>query len=287
MLATALFCTLPVIWWNAQHGWASAAQLGTRGHLDDHHHFQLGTFLNFFGAQVVVVSPLLFVALLGAAIAAGRVWRARISRENEGALLLVLLFLSVFLFYTIVSLHIRCEPNWPAVSYLSLIVLLASRARAWLESPGPRLFLAAAFLFGWAETFLLHDTPALPLPPRIDPMERVAGWDALASEMDRLQKQENADVLLADGYKEASAIAFRLPGKPFVYCVRHSPPANQFDFWPWFSETEPHRVLWITDDKVLPEVRLEFPHAKPLERIQVLYRGVMLRAYRIYLCETP
>ena len=288
MLLTAVICTLPVVWWNGQHGWASAEQLGKRGHLDEHGHFQLHTFINFLGNQAGVVSPLLFLALLAAAFNAFKVpWLNQEIGENEGIRLLLALFLVVFLFYTAMSFHIRCEPNWPAVSYLSLIVLLAAFARTWLNSPGGRIFLCAAFLLGWAETFLLHNTALLPLPKRIDPLERVAGWSSLAGETDRLQKEQHADVLLADGYKEASVISFNLPGKRFVYVMRHDPPANQYDYWPWFSQSEAHRVLWVTDDKSLPEVRLYFARAQPVESVQILFRGQPLRTYRIYLCEAP
>ena len=58
-------------------------------------------------------------------------WRKK-QPPTEGELLLLLLFLSVFGMYAVLSFHLREEPNWPAVSYLSLIVLLASHWRKML-----------------------------------------------------------------------------------------------------------------------------------------------------------
>jgi 4-amino-4-deoxy-L-arabinose transferase-like glycosyltransferase len=286
MLITALICTVPVLWWNQRHHWASAAQLGDRGHLRAPFHFNLSTFLDFFGSQALVVSPLLFLVLLATALATtAALWKAKISPHREGELLLLLLFLSVFLFYAVMAFHIRCEPNWPAVSYLSLLVILAGHAREILAAPGRRIFLATAFCLAWLETVCLHATAALPLPPRADPMSRTAGWSQVAAEVETLRQREKADILLADGYKEASVIAFHLPDQHFVYAVRHVPPANQFDLWPPFSPGTPHRVLWITDDKPIDAERNPFTTVTFLERIQIWFRGVPLRAYRIYLCQ--
>jgi 4-amino-4-deoxy-L-arabinose transferase-like glycosyltransferase len=286
MLATAVFCTLPVLWWNWRHHWASAAQLGNRGKLHESFHFNPALFLDFLGAQAGVISPLLFLALLAVAVMTGRaLYKTGISRENEGELLLLLLFLSVFLFYAVLALHLRCEPNWPAVSYLSLIVLLAGR---WRQVTASRLaagFMIAAFCLGWLETVALHDTSALPLTAHRDPMSRTAGWPQLAAEMARLRQQENADELLADGYKEASILSFDLPGKPFVYALPHDPPATQFDLWPPVPTAAPHRVLWMTDDTPPTAMQARFSRIEPIERVVIGYRGEPLRAYRFYLGE--
>lgn len=288
MLAVAFFCTLPVLWWNWQHHWASAAQLGNRGKLHESFHFNPGLFLDFLGAQAGVVSPLLFLALLAVAVMTGRsLYRRGISRGNEGGLLLLLLFLSVFLFYAVLALHLRCEPNWPAVSYLSLIVLLAGRWRQIMSSRFAAGFMIAAFCFGWLETVALHNTGALPLRAHQDPMGRTAGWPQLAEETDRLRHEFNADEVLADGYKEASILSFDLPGKPFIYALQHNPPAMQFDFWPPVSTTAPHRVLWMTDDNPPTALKAHFRRIEPIERFEIFYRGEFLRAYRFYLCENP
>jgi hypothetical protein len=288
MLAVTFVCTLPVLWWNAQRHWVSMAQLADRGHLHSGFHLGLSTLLGFFGLEATVVSPLLFIALMATAVISCRVLgRGKISEANEGELLLLLLFLSVFLFYAALALHIRCEPNWPAVSYLSLLIILAGRWRSITASRKLSVFLSIAFCVAWLETVLLHDTRILPLPAHLDPMSRTAGWDEVAARVEILRQRENADTLLADGYKEASVLSFHLPGKPFVYALRHSPPANQFDLWPSYPVGAPHRILWITDDKPFGVAAGEFDKITPVERIEIWYRGVPLRAYQIYLCRTP
>jgi 4-amino-4-deoxy-L-arabinose transferase-like glycosyltransferase len=287
MLAVTLVCISPVLWWNQRHHWISAGQLGDRGHVHEAFGFHADTVVNFLEMQAGVVSPLLFLLLLVVAVASMvRLARTRLEAQNEGELLLLILFLSVFVFYLVVALHIRCEANWPAVSYLSLIALLAGR---WTEG---RLFvgmqrvtLSVVFVLGWLQTLLFHDTAALHLPVKMDPMSRVAGWSGIAEEMGRLRQEQRADLLLADGYKEASVVAFALPDKPFIYVLRHHPPSNQFDFWPRLPTAPPHRILWLTAKDSAEALGRTFRSITPLESIQVWYRGKLLRSYRVYLCQ--
>ncbi len=39
LLGVALFCTIPVFWWNHAHGWVTAEHLRHRGALDTGFHF--------------------------------------------------------------------------------------------------------------------------------------------------------------------------------------------------------------------------------------------------------
>jgi len=287
MLAVAALCATPVLWWNWQHGWVSAAQLGDRGHLNGPFELHYSTFLNFLGLQALVISPLLFLALVATAatILIKRPGK-KITPENEGELLLLLLFLSVFLLYAVLALHLRDEPNWPAVSYLTLIVIMASHWRKMLGTgTRGRPFIVMAFVFAWLQTLLMHDTRFLPLPQKMDPMERLAGWSEIAAHLNDLRGEQHADVLIADGYKEASVFSFHLPDKAFIYALRHSPPSNQFDFWPGYPKEAPHRALWITGGRSTSALQPDFNTITFVERVVVVFRGRPLREYTIYLCE--
>jgi 4-amino-4-deoxy-L-arabinose transferase-like glycosyltransferase len=284
MLATAIFCTLPMWWWNARHHWVTLFQVGNRGKLGESAHFKPGLFLDFLVSQAAVVSPLLFLALLTAAVLAGiALYKRGVVPENEGVLFLLVLFLSVFLLYAVLAFHLRCEPNWPAVSYLSLVALLAGQWRAVLRLPFPRIFMAAAFCLGWLETVALHNSSALPLSAHKDPMARTSGWPQLADEAGRLQGLTGADEILADGYKEAGVISFYLPGQPFVFAFPHNPPATQYDFWPQMATGAPHRVLWVSNDAAPSRLADRFAHIEPVEVFSVGYRGQVLRTYHFYL----
>ena len=287
MLTAAVFCTTPVLWWNWQHGWVSAGQLANRGHLNEPFGLHFSTFIDFLGLQALVISPCLFLALLvSAVIVILQRSRKKGAQNSEGELLLLLLFLPVFLMYAVLALHLREEPNWPAVSYLTLIIILASHWRKMLTT-GTRSqpFIILAFGFAWLQTLLMHDTEFLPLPQKMDPMGRVAGWSEIAAHLNDLRQQEHADILIADAYKEASIFSFHLPDKTFIYTLRHAPPSNQYDFWPGYAEAHPQRALWITGEPTPAALQHDFNTITFVERVVVSFRGKPFREYTIYLCE--
>jgi len=287
MLTVAVLCTTPVLWWNWRHGWVSAAQLENRGHLNGPFELHLSTFRDFMGLQALVISPLLFLALLASALIASlHYWRRKAAEQNEGELLLLLLFLPVFLMYAVLAWHVRCEPNWPAVSYLTLIIIMAAQWRKMLvtETRG-QLFIVVAFGFAWLQTLVLHDPEFLHLPQKMDPMGRVVGWSEIAAHLDELRRERHADVLIADAYKEASVFSFHLPDKAFIYTLRHSPPSNQYDFWPGYAEAHPQRALWITGEPTTLALRRDFNTITFVERVVVSFHGKPFREYTIYLCE--
>jgi len=288
MLTVTALCTTPVWWWNRQHGWASARQLGDRGHLNGPLDLHFFTFLDFLGMQAVVISPLLFAALIATAVIvlASRLGK-KVTKENEGELLLLLLFLSVFLFYAVLAWHLRGEPNWPAVSYLTLIVLMAARWRKVLAEGTRPGFIVTAFVLAWLQTLLMHNTEFLPLPQKWDPMGRTFGWSEIAACLDQARKEQKTDVLIADAYKEASVFSFHLPDQAFIYTVPHDHPTNQYDFWPGLATLKPQRALWITltGETTTALLQHEFNTFTPIKYIVVSFRGKPFRKYTIYLCE--
>jgi hypothetical protein len=287
MLVVAVICTTPVFWWNWQHGWVSAGQLATRGHLNGPFEIHVSTFLNFLGLQALVISPWLFLGLLVSALVACLLWwRRKPERQNEGEILLVILFLPVFLMYFVLAWHLREEPNWPAVSYLSLIIVMAAQWRKMLASgKKSQPFIILAFGFAWLQTLLMHDTEWLPLPQKLDPIGRVVGWSEIASHLNDLRSAQHADVLIADAYKEASVFSFHLPDKQFIYTLRHTPPSNQYDFWPSYPTAAPHRALWITGESTPAALQHEFNTITFVERVVVSFHDKPFREYTIYLCE--
>jgi 4-amino-4-deoxy-L-arabinose transferase-like glycosyltransferase len=289
MLLTTVLCTAPVLWWNAQHDWIGFGNLMNRGHLGGHEPFKISpsTFIEFLVMQAIVISPLLFLAMMASiGISTARKFSRRDGSLNEGEILLFILFAPVFFMYAVLSWHLHCEPNWPAVSYLSLIVILASHWRKMLLArKATQPFIVLAFGLAWLQTLLMQDTVWLPLPAKSDPMSRVAGWEQISARLDELREQQHPDVFIADAYKEASVFSYYLPHHDFIYTLRHSPPANQYDLWPGYADANPKRALWITGESTPAAMRNEFNSITWLERDYIYFRGKRLREYDVYLCE--
>ena len=278
MLGVAVACSFPVWWWNAHHHWISAGQLIHRGALDERFSVHPGTLFQFAGLQALMISPLLFLCVLAAAVGIVR----RSATAPEGELLLLLLFLVVFVPYAILSLHVREEANWPAVSYLGLIIVVAARGRA--AAARWRGFVAAAYLVAWVESLLLYSLPMLPLSPKLNPASRLLGWQEIARHVDDVRRGQRAGAIIGDGYKEASMLAFYLPAAS-CYTKPATPPATQYDFWPGCPTAPGRPALWMTADSSPAALAPLYNTIDPLDRFEILDRGQVLRSYTLYRCE--
>ena len=239
----ALVGLAPQLVWNATHGWVNLAHLGWQG---------TGAGRGSPG----LLGPPEFVAtqagvLLGFWLVAG-VMACR--RRDPRTALLWWLTVPVWLLFAAVSLSAKPQANWPAVAYVGGLPL----AVAWVIHPGRSAWvgrgLLAACGVGVALSVVVH-FPALVRPAlarlagpataadpspvrRLDPSSRLAGWQTLAKEVDRLRNQvraETGDEPLVAGmsWTLPGELAFYCDGRPTVYSFslaageRHS----QYDVW--------------------------------------------------------
>ncbi|HOY66742.1 MAG TPA: glycosyltransferase family 39 protein [Candidatus Ozemobacteraceae bacterium] len=180
MVALAAIGTLPILYWNSLHDWASFRFQFAHGFKPSPKHI-LSNIGEFLGGQLGTIGPLLYpvfwwVALRG--LADG--WR----RSEAGRLFLALLALPMMLFFVRRGLSSKVEANWPQIAYLSLMPLAAEwllaaqaarRSRLlWIVGPSALLTLIVA---------LQAMTLILPLPSRADISIRLHGWQALGAKV--------------------------------------------------------------------------------------------------------
>jgi hypothetical protein len=146
-------------------------------------------------------------------------------------------------------------------------------------------FMVLVFVSAWLQTLLMHDPEILPLPQKMDPMGRVVGWKEIAMNLDDLRAQEKADVVIADAYKEASIFSFYMRDQPFIYTLKHTPPANQYDFWPGYPTQPPHVALWITGQDSTAALQRDFNTITFVGYDIASFHGRPFREYSIYRCE--
>lgn len=230
----ALLMFAPVIWWNATHEWVSFRfQLGhglgsvpARGSAP-------GRVLELLGGQLALATPILF-ALMVAAVSRACMGRMGDVRQR----LLAVVATTVLLFFALSALRKPVEANWPAATYLAAVPLLAVAAAM---GRWPR-WLTAGYLIGGALVFIswVHSlVPVLPVSARRDPVARAHGWDALAAATNRFAMEASAGGrrphIAADRYQDASALAFHLPGQPYIPALNLGGRPNQYDLWPGFG----------------------------------------------------
>ncbi len=195
-----LLAVLPVIAWNAAHGFASFAKQG--GRAGDFHLASAVRFLpELLGGQIGLATPLvaiLFCAGIARTVGLGR-------RGDRGAALLAWTTLLPAALFVMHALGDRVQANWPSVLYPSAAIAAASTRIGW---KGWR----AASLLGFVVTALVYVQATLHpwvLPGRSDvTLARLAGWRDLSRQI----RSEDAGLgcpVAADDYGVAAELAWQ------------------------------------------------------------------------------
>ena len=194
---------LPVILWNADHGWASFLKQG--GRVADWQPTRALTFLGeLFGGQMGMVSP-----GIGVLCAAGLAAMARRGAQPARAILL-LFSVPAALVFTQHAFGDRVQGNWPAVIYPAAVIaaggLVSGRWWRWLRPSVATGFALTAVVLFQALTF------ALPVPSQRDPLARqLLGWAELETQLDELGKREGVRFVIAEDYALSSELAWHAP----------------------------------------------------------------------------
>lgn len=283
VVAVAVFA--PVIVWNAQHDWASFT-FQLRHGLGGVGGSVIGRELELLGGQLGLVTPILFVMLIVAAV------RARGSAHT----LLAIAGGVVFAFFLFSATRRRVEANWPALAYVPGIILVAAHAagpawRAWMRAG---VALAGVLT---VVTYVNTFTPVLPVPARRDPVARSAGWELLAAEVHRIHGprlpiSSYRTWVAATRYQEASELAFHMPDTPEVFSLNLMTRPNQYDFWPSFTDrAHPRDGLILVADEVAdtnPVLEMLRPHFELTRRdsmVTLAREGDPVKYLRIWVLD--
>jgi 4-amino-4-deoxy-L-arabinose transferase-like glycosyltransferase len=248
VIAIVLF--LPVVRWNADHGWVSFAFQMRHGLTPPRAGGPLqvnllaadvralasvvGRELNLLGVQLGLVTPILFVLVVAAVVSSLRQPRA----GRVFLLASVATFISAF--FAASAIRHPVSPNWPALALLPGVLVLA------VQRPGPTqarweiagIALAATVVLALS-VHAVHRW--LPLRPRQDPVAQAHGWDelarAVAADDDRVDPAGERVWLAADRYQEASELAWELPGHPVVFSLELASRRNEYDLWPTAADS--------------------------------------------------
>jgi 4-amino-4-deoxy-L-arabinose transferase-like glycosyltransferase len=284
MIAVALLMCLPMIVWNAQHGWVAIRHLAERGAIDKSWHVSFGEPLTFLGLQALVISPIFFVGVVIAAFTRGGETGSRAVATRY----LQTLFVPLFLMYFGLSINKAGQPNWTAPAYVAGVILLSARFLPAALKPGTlRKMAMAGVAIAAAATFLLHGyTKWFNRPPGRDVLDRARGSADLAAKVDAAKARTDATYVIANKYSTASLMMFYMAGHPRVYQPDTTPRIdNQFSIWPGY-ETEPagSSALFLTDfDYVPAPLKRDFEQVEFLADLDAVGDGRTVGKYHLYL----
>jgi membrane-associated phospholipid phosphatase/4-amino-4-deoxy-L-arabinose transferase-like glycosyltransferase len=307
-----LLATIPVLIWNAQHGWITATHLKERGGLDQVWRPTLKFLGEFLGAEFGLLNPLFFLALIVALV---RFWRhdwKRRAAEPESAQVRLYLFCHggiVLGFYLLYTLKTRVHPNWIATGLLPLLLFtfFVGHDRWQAGALWPRRMLVTGIALGLPLIVLLHDTNLVGkltqrgLPSELDPLMRVRGYDAaanlVAEQRDRLAAEGRPVFVITDHYGLCGLLTFywpeartRVTTDPLVTVISADRPQNQIWFWPHFryADRKGQTALYLQNAKrphpVPQRLREEFGSVTEVGTFDVEYRGRVAHRYQISVC---
>ncbi|HKK01935.1 MAG TPA: glycosyltransferase family 39 protein, partial [Desulfuromonadales bacterium] len=222
----ALALIIPVIYWNAQHDFASFTY--QFNHVIRHGK-HLKVFLQSMGFQFLIYSPFYFgLAIYGLV----KSFRAR----NDYLLLSALMGGSVFVFFVFTSMSAKTLPHWDAVFYflaipLGVIFALRSHHR-WLRGLAK---FSVAFSVGMIllAAGLIVD-PVIHFPAGKSPFRDISGFDALVQHGNTLLGKDKtaAKALAVDRWTFGSRLLFYNLKDGYdsqVYVVQDR--QDQFRYW--------------------------------------------------------
>jgi membrane-associated phospholipid phosphatase len=299
-------CALPVLIWNAQHGWITVTHVAQDGGMGTPWRPTLKYLGDFLASETGLLNPVFFVATLWAAIA---FWRR--GRHDPRLVYFFSMGAPLFLAYLAQTGRSRVLPNWiaPSVVPLFCFMVIYWDTRWRLGAARIKPWLISGLTLGFALVVVCHNTDLLPrltgwrLPVNADPLHRVRGWSDVARVVgdarQDLLKEGKPVFIIAGHYGLVGEISFYLPEAkaavtkdPLVF-YRHSPvPDTQFYFWPGYENRKGQNAIYVreldrdrkSDPPEPPFLAKEFDSVTLLGVSNVLYHGRVLWPLQLYAC---
>ena len=255
-LALMALLMSPVILWNAAHDWVMFRHEG--GHVAAGA-WSVPRALGFIGEQIMALSPLVVLVALSV------LWRP--PRET-GQRLLWGLSLAWIAFFVFKALSAKVQINWPAASYIGLLILFAGHLptlAAW-----QRRVVYAGFALALTLMLAAYFPYALGLSNQQDPFKDTKAWRAPVTAL--AAQAPPVAFILTPHYKLAAELAFYWPEEQRVYIAGDAARRfNQHDLWPGIDREAGRDGLWISSSPdTPPALARAFADCTPLKAVPAL-----------------
>lgn len=294
--ALGLILFLPVLIWNADHGWASFAFQGQRALGPGR--WRLATLGVALAGQALYLFPWMWAAAVGVVIQGLRQW----SRDARAAHRLLLCQAALPLAaFTAVACRREVLPHWSLVGFLSLWPLVgqrwaerlalrpaAVRVRLGLVALVPVLLGGLAALQAKTGWFQQGGRGTLGLvAPAQDPSLDLMGWDQVASGLAERGLLTRPDTFLFTGlWFTSGQLAFATGNRLPVLCY-HPHDTRGFAFW-----SRPEQ--WLGRDGILVAIdhrsiepgcyERYFERIEPIAQFPIVRAGVPVHTVRLFRC---
>jgi 4-amino-4-deoxy-L-arabinose transferase-like glycosyltransferase len=250
----------PNLTWNMQNNWISFTfQLGSRAG-QPHFWKRVTYFLEYVGAEIGLLSPFVFIALIMATILILR----KYLKNYELRFLLLFTYVPL-LFFAIFSWRSRIEPNWPAPALISAILLVIWFWENSQQNRGKNRFINFAIIFSLFTTaiIVLHGIfPFLPIAAEKDRTSGQRGWKEFVTRVNEIRQMEDPQLkypLIANSYQITSMLAFYSPDQPRTHSLNLYTRSNHYALLPGRIEALQDTIIFIAEfyKKEFPKDYLE------------------------------
>lgn len=233
----SLLGLLPSLYWNATHEWVTFLHVWTT--VSGGHSQEIGTVAplvkgntgDFFGAQVLLVSPILFVLAVWGSIL---VFKQR-HKLSSGLLFIVGSTAILFFALLIASFFMKMQGNWGSFIYPVSFAIIAWYATTYDHEK----WLWTGVILAVALSALAFLLPSLPIPYKYNPFKHNMGWHQLAPALKEAGYDPSQHFLFSDKYQTTSILSFYGPEQKRAYFLNlQNTRLNQFSFWPDIAEEQ-------------------------------------------------
>lgn len=272
-LLSMLLVMSPMLYWNATHGWVMF--LHELGHVDNDG-FSVERGFELLASQILVFSPLVVLLAAGSLIH---------RPENPGRKFLWGLSLLWITFFFFKALGGKLQVNWPAPSFIGLVILAGGYVPQWSAAKRRGLMVAMA------SSVLLVTILYFPVSfgingANIAPIRKMKAWRAPVAELHR--QSGDVDFILVTDYVIAGDLAFYWPQRIPVY-IEGDPERrmNQHDLWPGIAREQGRSAVFVHYTPQRPaELEQAFKSCRELAPVRAVAQdGTLVRTLYASRCE--
>jgi 4-amino-4-deoxy-L-arabinose transferase-like glycosyltransferase len=285
LIALVLF--LPVLIWNAGHDWASFRFQLVRATAT--HEISLRTVGDYIGLQFGLVGfVLLPVVLSGLALTA---WRGYRTREPV-AILLSTSVIVPFLYFFWKSLTLRVGDTWPmfmwpvgfAAAAINITMLPREGWPAWMirSTAGWAVTAVASGMVWVVLVFLYYIAAPWNFIGQADPIGGEAGYEQVAARAQAELEKTGATWIATSDYRTYAMMRWYFNGRVPVIQINERGRFQGFRD-PGMDRVRGHAGLYVArePDDSLPVWRFTTARLEPLERVDRVWRGVVMDTYEL------
>ncbi|MCL2484878.1 MAG: glycosyltransferase family 39 protein [Endomicrobia bacterium] len=271
MFLTAFIVFLPVVIWNAQHGWISFTyQLG---HGLYNTSLNIGYVFEYLGAQALVAGPVIFIAGFIAA------YGYFVSKDSK-KIFLASFSIPVILFFAFTALKRLPGANWPSFAYFTFCIMAAqyllsdnSKVKRKILVIGILINVFLSIIVGLHAKYSIVPIYKFSQDAAVaDATNWFSGWKVLGNKL----VKRDVKYAVTNSHQWAGAIAYYTKGEVEVTLDSHR--LNQFAYWEVPAGLGTEKTVVV---KVDNKMRENFRDLKDAEVFFIDKNDIPIRQYAI------